>query len=230
MLVEKGRIARRLAEGDRRQVSAAIEPALSRRGKMAKPASAKDVHYAFSLPAAADVVGSSRSVAGPYSGRILRHPRIVLIYWGSAWANAAEPSQAEFTAAISDLFTGPWSVQLAKYRGIGPISLELVAQVPQLDPPANFTNQWVRAFLDGLIARGAVPPPSNSADRIYCVMMPPGCSSIDNPENSGQHQHYDRADGARVYWVWIASDGSLSGIPTIMSEELMETCSGPDRN
>jgi len=198
---------------------------------MAKPASANDLQYAFSLPATADAIGSSSSVAGPHSGRILRHPRIVLIYWGSAWANTdAEPSQADFTAAIDELLRGPWSIQLAKYRGIGPISLELVAQVPQLDPPANFSNPWVRTFLDGLIARGAVPPPSKSADRIYCVMMPPGCSSVDNPESCGQHQHYDRADGTRVYWVWIASDGSLSGIPTIMSEELMETCSCPDRN
>jgi hypothetical protein len=63
--------------------------------------------------------------------------------------------------------------------------------------------------------------------------MPPGWSSLDNPESSGQHQHYDRGDGTRVYWAWIANNGTLTGIhsiPTIMSEELVKACSHSDRN
>ena len=211
---------------------------------MSKKESAKrvaPVRKAFDLssgePATTAPVGlGSRgfTVSSGYKGRQLHDPRIVLIYWGSAWANAAtEPSQAEFTAAINDLFAGPWAAQLAKYCGIGPVSLEQVVEVPQLDPPANFSNQWVRTFIDGLIARNAVPAPSNLVDRIYCVLMPPGCTSLDNPESAGRHQHYDRSNGARVYWAWIANDGTLTGlnsIPTIMSEELVEACSYPDRN
>jgi hypothetical protein len=209
--------------------------------KLASPKDAAPPRDAFSLPAheqpstePAPLGSCPFTAPRDHKGRKLCQPRIVLIYWGSAWASAAtEPSQGELTAAISELFTGPWGAQLAKHRGIGPISLEQVAQVPHLDPPANFSNRWVRTFIDGLIARGTVPAPSNSVDRIYCVLMPPGCSSLDHPESSGQHQHYDRADGTRVYWAWIANDGTLTGIhsiPTIMSEELVEACSYPDRN
>src|ERR1700752_3859709 len=118
---------------------------------MSKAASAKAVHDAFSLSAENVATsklrqtGNRNSTAAPrYKGRKLEHPRIVLIYWGSVWASAAkEASQAKSTAAINDLFTGPWSVELAQYRGIGPISLELVAQASHLDPPENFSNRWV---------------------------------------------------------------------------------------
>jgi hypothetical protein len=133
---------------------------------MSKAASAKDVRDAFSLPAreaamAEPAKSGSRNltVFTGYKGR-LYHPQVVLIYWGSAWADAAtEPSHAEFTAAINALFTGPWGAQLAKYRGIGPVSLEQVVQVPHLDSPANFSNRWDRTFIDGLITRGTVPAP-----------------------------------------------------------------------
>lgn len=174
--------------------------------------------------------GSSFSGTQSYKRLRLRHPRIVLIYWGNPWAGTAiEPLQ--FPAAADDLFSGPWSVRLGKYRGVGPISLELAAQIPHLDPPETFTNQWVRTLIDGLIARGAVSAPSRPADRIYCVLMPPGCSSLDDPEGSGQQQHYDRKDGTRVHWLWIASDGTLTEIPTIMAEELaVEACAYSEFN
>lgn len=194
---------------------------------MSKAANAKDGRYPFSLSgqdrATAKMTQSGSSFSGTRTYKRLRlhHPRIVLIYWGSPWAGAAtEPLQGEFTAAADDLFSEPWSVRLGKYRGIGPISLELVAQVPHLDPPESFTNQWVRTFIDSLIARGAVSAPSRPADRIYCVVMPSGCSSLDDPQGSGQHQHYDRKDGTRIHWLWIASDGTLTEIPTIIAEQL----------
>ena len=46
-------------------------------------------------------------------GPVLTAARVSLVFWGSAWANpATSPSAAQFTAALTDLVTGPWGTQL----------------------------------------------------------------------------------------------------------------------
>jgi hypothetical protein len=163
-------------------------------------------------------------------GRILANARIVLMFWGSTWANAGTtPSQADFTNALSGIIGGVWGTQLAQYRGVGPLVLEQVEQVAGSDPPTGFTDPDIRKMIDAEIDAGHVPAPSNSVDRVYCVLMPTGHSSTDTPF-VGQHQFYDRSEG-RVYWAWVTNDGTLTGgnsIPKVFSHEIAEACSDPD--
>src|ERR1700739_2345272 len=74
-------------------------------------------------PAAALIpnVTSEQDGGGP----VLTAARVSLVYWGSAWANGTtNPSAAQFTAALTDLVTGPWGTQLNQYHGIGPSTID----------------------------------------------------------------------------------------------------------
>lgn len=163
-------------------------------------------------------------------GRILAHPRVILIFWGAAWNNAATtPSRTQFTNALTDIVTGPWGTQLAQYRGIGPMQVDQVVTIATSEPPTTFTDPAIRSMLETNITNGTLVAPSNTLDRVYCVLMPTGHHSGDT-SFVGQHQFFDHA-GQRVYWAWVTNDGTLTGgnsIPKIFSHELAEAVSDPD--
>ena len=163
-------------------------------------------------------------------GRILHNPRIILIYWGSAWANpTTSPSASDFTNALSGVIASPWAAQLEQYHGIGPMILEKVDFNTASDPPISFTDPEIKDMIETRITNGDVPIPANNLDRLYCVLMPTGHSSGDTPF-VGQHQVYNRS-GTNVYWAWITNDGTLTGgnsLPKIFTHEVAEACSDPD--
>ena len=179
-----------------------------------------------------DLAGGDGGVTAfhDYGGRILTNCRIVLIFWGSAWANlATNPSQASFANALGDIVEGPWATQLAQYRGIGRISIDQTMIVSDSDPAVSFTNPQIQALLNQLITAGTIPAPANNVDRLYCVLMPTGHSSGDT-SFVGQHQFFSY-NGVRGYYAWISNDGTLTGgnsIPKVFSHEVAEACSDPD--
>jgi hypothetical protein len=163
-------------------------------------------------------------------GRVLSAAQITLIYWGKAWTNSAtSPSQADFTKAFSTVITGPWKSKLQQYRGASVGTLEAVDINDSSDPLSSFTDPQIWAMIDGRIRDGKVPSPSNSTDRIYCVIMPTGHSSGDT-SFVGQHQVTNR-NGVNVYWAWVTNDGTLTGgnsAPKIFCHEIAEACTDPD--
>jgi hypothetical protein len=190
------------------------------------------VRACLARPVANDLAGGDGGVTAfhDYGGRILANCRIVLIFWGSAWANlATNPSQASFANALGDIVEGPWATQLAQYRGIGRISIEQTIIVSASDPAASFTNPQIQTLLNQLITAGTIPAPANNVDRLYCVLMPTGHSSGDT-NFVGQHQFFTH-NGVRGYYAWISNDGTLTGgnsIPKVFSHEVAEACSDPD--
>jgi hypothetical protein len=164
-------------------------------------------------------------------GRLLTNARIVLIFWGSAWADpTTTPSQADFAGALSRAISGAWGTQLSQYRGIGPMSLEQTYTNTASDPATSFTDPQIQAMIEGLIVGGEVPTPAADTDRLYVVLMPTGHSSGDT-SFVGQHQFYDRGDGTRVYWAWVTNDGTLTGgnsIPKVFTHEVCEALTNPD--
>ena len=106
----------------------------------------------------------------------------MLIYWGTAWADPnTTPSQSTYTNAIAGILGGPWGTQLAQDRGIGLLNLEQVDLATDSDPQTTLTDPQIQALIEARINLGFVPAPSNSIDRIYCVLMPTGHSSGDTP-------------------------------------------------
>ena len=163
-------------------------------------------------------------------GKILTKPVIVLIFWGSAWADAkTSPSQAEFTTALTDIVNGPWGTQLSQYRGIQNLTFEKALAVTSSDPQTSFTDPQIVTFLTSLFDNKTLAAPSSSIDHIYCVLMPTGHSSSDNAGDVGQHQSFSYK-GTDVVWAWVTNDGTLTGgnsIPKVFSHEVAEACSDP---
>ncbi len=189
--------------------------------------------------AASAAIGKALTVAGgdgqvtalhDGGGPVLQHTRIILIYWGNAWAApATSPSHNDFTNTLSGIISGSWGTQLAQYRGIGPLSLEQVDLNTSSDPPTSFTDPEIWSMIDARITNGNVPAPSSSVDRIYCVLMPTGHSSGDT-SFVGQHQANSH-NGIPVYWAWVTNDGTLTGgnsIPKVFTHEVAEACSDPN--
>jgi hypothetical protein len=157
-------------------------------------------------------------------GRVLAHPRLALMFWGNAWTDpSTTPSQGDFTNAVGSLVSGPWGTQLSQYRRVGPMTLESVVTVTSSDPPATFTDPQIQTMITEQMQGGVVPPPDNSIDRIYCVLMPTGHSSSDNPGDAGQHQYFDY-NSQRAYWAWITNDGTLTGGNSIPKVALPRNC------
>jgi hypothetical protein len=185
-----------------------------------------------SAETAAAVAGGDGNVTSfaDNGGKILQHARIVLVFWGSAWASSSTaPSQPAFVNALADIISGTWGAALAQYRGIGPMSLEYVDQVTSSDPAASFTNAQIQAMLRDRMQGGHMPVPSSSVDRVYCVLVPSGHGSGDT-SFVGQHQFFDY-NGTRAYYAWVTNDGTLTGgnsIPKIFSHEVAEALSDPD--
>jgi acylphosphatase len=163
-------------------------------------------------------------------GKVLQDARVVLIYWGAAWADAATtPSADDFTDAIRKIVNGPWGAKLTQYRGASVGYVEAIDINSGSDPKKSFTDDQIWTMIDGRISNNKVPTPAKDIDRIYCVVMPTGHSSGDT-SFVGQHQYRDRA-GVRVYWAWVTNDGSLTGgnsVPKIFTHEVAEACSDPD--
>jgi hypothetical protein len=163
-------------------------------------------------------------------GRVLLNARVNLIYWGKTWSDGqTTPSHSDFTSAFSAIVTGPWGVKLQQYRGASVGSIEAVDVNDSSDPPASFTDADIWTMIDSRITANKVTTPSNSIDRIYCVVLPTGHSSGDTPF-VGQHQVHNR-NGVDVYWAWVTNDGTLTGgnsAPKIFSHEIAEACTDPD--
>ena len=164
-------------------------------------------------------------------GPVLTTARVSLVFWGSAWANGStSPSAAQFTAALTDLVTGPWGTQLNQYHGIGPSTIDQVVTYTHTDPPAVFVESDIKGFVDARISDGTVIAASAAVQRIYAVLLPTGHSSGDTPF-VGRHQNYFRPGNIGVYYAWVTNDGTLTGgnsIPKVFSHELAESVSDPD--
>jgi hypothetical protein len=162
-------------------------------------------------------------------GRVLVQARVVLIFWGQAWGQqATTPSHSDLANALSTIVTGHWGSKLQQYRGASVSTIEAVDVNTSSDPAASFTDPQIWSMIDSRISGGNVPAPSNSIDRIYCVVMPQGHSSGDT-SFVGQHQVTNR-NGVDVFWAWVTNDGTLTGgnsAPKIFSHEIAEACSDP---
>jgi len=50
-------------------------------------------------------------------GAVMQHVQVVLVFWGSAWNDAATTSRDDVTNAIINILTGPYMSGLARITG-----------------------------------------------------------------------------------------------------------------
>ena len=54
----------------------------------------------------------------PGSGKVLKHAKIVLIFWGAGWARSPVISAEELAGVFSAILATPYMAKMAQYNGI----------------------------------------------------------------------------------------------------------------
>jgi hypothetical protein len=171
-------------------------------------------------------------------GVVLPAVSVQLIYWGTAWPGRADPPPIDVTAAFGAILSGPYMGALDQYRGIGGGTLAGTTVVADSDPPNQFANGAVTGLLTGLFEQGRLPEPDSGSQLLYCVVMAPGIAASD-PNVIGEHSFFyywdvdlpfDLDIAKKVYYAWVLNDGTLDGMSTIFSHELVEAVTDAEGN
>src|SRR5205809_6832732 len=97
------------------------------------------------------------------------------------------------------------------------------ATVYSASNPANsITDRDVSNILRAGMADGTLPSLDADNQNLYLVIMPQGV----NNQNSGfigEHTYYVDPAGKHVHFGWITNGGTLNGVTSILSHELVES-------
>ncbi len=180
--------------------------------------------------------GTPRNDFIDHGGPVLTSARVVLVFWGTAWATIPPPtpSAGEIADAVAVICAGQYMNSLRQYRNIGRASLQEVVYVTAAvgsaaaNPPNPFSDNDVGNLINQLCIAGRVPSPAADNQLFYCVIMPRGVNST-NGNFIGEHT-YSTIAGVRAHWAWVTNNGSLASVTSIFSHELVETCTDPEGN
>ena len=172
--------------------------------------------------------GGTTEVDG--NGPILTHPKLFLIFWGSAWSGAAVPSAADVTNAVSKVVSGNYLMLLGEYHGIGDGTLIGAVLSIGSSPPNSFSNANVASQVTAVINSGVAPAPPANSQILYAVVMPKGVNS--NQSNIiGEHftfSYTPPGGSARSSPIaWVTNDGTLDSVMTVFTHELAEAATDP---
>jgi hypothetical protein len=188
----------------------------------------------FSAHNAAQPIVSAEEDAGPNTnfvdagGAVLTNVRVHVIFWGRSWDNNPTPFAEDIENAVRTILDSPYMSALTQYRIIGNGTLVGSTRVTNTEPPNPFSDAAVQTLVTGLINGGTISSPAQDAQLLYCVMMPMGVSS-ENNNVIGEHFNFTFA-GAPGQIAWVTNDGTLEFVTTVLSHELVESCTDPQFN
>jgi hypothetical protein len=172
-------------------------------------------------------------------GPVLSNARIHLVFWGNSWGTAPPPtpSAAQVSNAVVNILNSPYLSALSQYRNtIGPASLRGTTLATGSNPPNPFSDQNVVDLLTGLLDNGTLPNPLLEPV-LYCVIVPQG---VNNTGSGfiGEHTYFTYnahfpgpfpiTIPVNVHYAWVTNNGTLDGVTTIFSHELVESITDPE--
>jgi hypothetical protein len=169
---------------------------------------------------------------------VLKDLNLWLIYWGTPWATYISPTASEITQAAQTMMGSTYFSGLGQYCGIRGPTFGGAIQVTDSDPPNPFSNAAITTMLYDQLGKGALPEPDEDPSILYCVILPPGVNAAE-PDVVGEHSffvYFDLTDFslppdfdiARAHFAWVTNDGTLDSITTVLSHELVESCTDPN--
>jgi hypothetical protein len=171
-------------------------------------------------------------------GTVLPSVNVQLVFWGGAWASGGSPTPDEVAAAFGAVLTGPYMSALAQYRGIGNGTLAGTTVIADSEPPNGFSNASVTTLLKQLFEQKRLPEADSASQLLYCVVPVAGITAHD-PNVIGEHSYFhfwefelpfDFDIAQKTYYAWLLNDGTIDGMSTIFSHELVEACSDAEGN
>jgi hypothetical protein len=189
-------------------------------------------------PATPAALGSQDILFVNRGGLVLSDVHVFLIFWGSAWAAAPTPTDAEITYAVVTILASSYGSALAQYGNIGPGRFGGKLVVTSSDPPNPFSDSDIAGLIHRLFESGDLVEPDDDPQALYVVILPPGVS-FSNPNVIGEHSFFlylDLTDPqlppdfdlANAHYAWVSNDGRLDSVTTIFSHELAEACTDPE--
>lgn len=157
-------------------------------------------------------------------GLVLSAVQVQLVFWGSAWSSATNPSLNHVVTAVQTILNSPYMLGLAQYRGIGLGTLAGTTTITNSNPPNPFSDANVQSFLGSQITARALPSPVGNPQLLYVVIPPSGVPA--SGPFIGEHSFVGQS-GVNVHYAWVTIS-SLAGLTTIFSHELVESCSDPE--
>ncbi len=162
-------------------------------------------------------------------GPVIQIARVQLVYWGNAWTSnpLPTPTADQVTAAVQRILSGSYMTGLSQYRQIGRGYLLGAKIISNSNPPNPFTDNDVANFLTARINDGTLPRHDAFGQNLYLFIMPKGV----NNQNSGfvgEHTYMTDNNGNRLHFGWITNNGSLDSVTSILSHELVESCTDPE--
>jgi hypothetical protein len=161
-------------------------------------------------------------------GAVIQIPRVVMLYWGSAWTAtpAPVPASGAITNAVAAMLRSAYMTGLTEYREIGRGHLAASAVYTASNPPNGFSDTDVGNFVKARIADGRAPALDQFNQNLYVVVMPKGVNSS-NTSFVGEHT-YTTSGGKRVRFAWITNNGTLDSVTRIISHEIVEAATDPE--
>jgi len=157
-------------------------------------------------------------------GPVLSAVQVQLVFWGSAWNSATNPSLNQVVTAVQTILNSPYMLGLAQYRGIGLGTLAGTTTITSSNPPNPFSDANVQSFIGSQTTAGALPSPVGNPQLLYVVVPPSGVAA--SGPFIGEHSYFGQS-GLNVHYAWVTIS-SLAGLTTIFSHELAESCSDPE--
>jgi hypothetical protein len=171
-------------------------------------------------------------VSGPIivtngGGSLRSAPRVVLIFWGTAWTNpSTSPSANDIISSVKSVLSGPYMSALRQY-GIkrGSFLESIILTGPEA--PASFSDVDVQLQVF-LLVDGSIVDGSNNQD-VYVVFMPPGSTYSPGGARGAHSTAWLGLSGFSNKWAvlaWIGND-SLDVMMSAFTHELAEMCTDP---
>lgn len=187
------------------------------------------------VPAAEAPASFTTGATCPYffvnhGGRVIAHPRIHRVFWGSAWSQWPRYFESiSYNATWSNLAnTAAFYNRVAEY-GIGQGS-----SGNRFDISTGATGAVAETtFQDGLVSALAAASYTPTDDDIFVIFLPPGTTSQYDTDNNGAGHHYsfyglvNYAFHDIVYAV-LEYQTSSDTLNMNVSHEIMEAATDPD--
>jgi hypothetical protein len=157
---------------------------------------------------------------------------VQLIFWGSAWNQAAtSPSAGAILSSVQTILRGPWMAGLRQYS-VRRCNFGGAIVVTSPAPPGTYNDGDVQDLVWALIDDNKFPEPDDSGGRIiYMVFMPPG-TTYGPGGIRGKHlvaSDYDFPFDIDHAWVgFVVFNSSIGQITSTFCHELAETCTDPE--
>jgi Repeat of unknown function (DUF346) len=201
----------------------------------------------FEAAGLAPVITAAPSLTN-HGGPILGAVQVVPMYWGAAWATAANSQLATQLDSFFDVvLTSEYMDMLAEYstttttiqHGQRLASVRIANSEPGaiVGGVRQVTDGQIQTSLQGFIANGTVP--ATTANTLYFIFLPPGVVSILGSSQScsafcGYHNHIG---GVRYSVIPFADCAGcvfpgqfLDTLTEVASHELAEAITDPDLN